>query len=281
MTHFLVSRKVFLYITRITNAMRENPARPPQGLEQRLDYRVLGLIVGLGISLQLSFLYGWAVSITDGFDSTSLINMVAPLIASIFAYLVAKRYWGSEVFGKAYLALGIAYAMIFIGELVWSYYTIVLQEDPYPSIADIFFFAFYPFAIYHLARNILYFKRRLEISTKIWLGVIPIMIVSIYSYLAFQSGGFTFDFYYGFVFVAGASITFSFAILGARVFRKSILGTVWLLLVVGIAINTAGDVWYYYLEIFGQYDETHVVNSMWIVGYSVVAYALYKHRKTI
>ncbi|MGC2561759.1 MAG: hypothetical protein WA326_01995, partial [Nitrososphaeraceae archaeon] len=69
--------------------------------------------------------------------------------------------------------------------------------------------------------------------------------------------------------------------LGALVFRKSILGTVWLLLVVGITITTVGDVWYYYLEIFGQYDETHVVNSMWIVGYMVVAYALYKHRKTI
>lgn len=281
MTHFLVSRKVFLYITSITNAMRENPARPPQGLEQRLDYRVLGLIVGLGISLQLSFLYGWAVSITDRFDSTSLIQMVTPLIALIFAYLVAQRYWRSEVFGKAYLALGIAYSMIFIGELIWSYYTIVLQEDPYPSIADIFFFAFYPFAIYHLARNSLYFKRRLEISTKIWLAVIPIVIVSIYSYLAIQSSGFTFDLYYGFVFVAAASVTFSFAILGALVFRKSILGTVWLLLVAGIAIGIVGDVWYYYLEIFGQYDETHVVNSMWIVSYMVVAYALYKHSKTI
>lgn len=270
-----------MYITRITNAMRENPVRPPQGLEQRLDYRVLGLIVGLGVSLQLSFLFGWAVSITDRFDSTLLIQMVTPLIASIFAYLVAQRYWRSEVFGKAYLALGIAYSMTFIGELVWSYYTIGLQEDPYPSIADIFFFAFYPFAIYHLARNSLYFKRRLEIPTKIWLAVIPIVIVSIYSYLAIQSSGFTFDFYYGFVFVAGASVTFSFAILGALVFRKSILGTVWLLLVVGIAIGIVGDVWYYYLEIFGQYDETHVVNSMWIVSYMVVAYALYKHRKTI
>jgi hypothetical protein len=51
--------------------------------------------------------------------------------------------------------------------------------------------------------------------------------------------------------------------------------------VAGIAIGIVGDVWYYYLEIFGQYDETHVVNSMWIVSYMVVAYALYKHRKTI
>jgi hypothetical protein len=271
-----------MYMILITNAMGGTTAQPPQGLRQSLNYKALGLIVGLGVAFQLSLLFGWEVPISDRFDTGSLIEMVTPLIPSIFAFLVARRYWGSEVFGKAYFALGMAYLMIFIGEIVWSYYQVVLQEDPYPSIADIFFFAFFPFAIYHLARNSFYFKRRLDISTKILLTMIPIVIVSVYSYLAFEtSNGLTFDFYYGSIFVAGISVTFSFAILGALVFRYSLLGTVWLLLVLGIMINNVGDVWYYYLEIFGQYTETHVVNSMWIVSYMVVAYALYKHRKTI
>jgi hypothetical protein len=265
----------------ITNAMGDTPARPPQALEQPLNYKMIGLIVGLGVSFQLSLFFGLAVPISDTFDTTLLIELVTPVIPSIFAFLVARRYWGSEVFGKAYFALGMAFLMTFIGEIVWSYYTLVLQEEPYPSIADIFFFAFYPFAIYHLVRNSLYFKRRLDISTKIWLTMIPIAIVSAYSYLAFESGGLTFDFYYGLIFVAATSVTLSFAVLGASVFRYSILRTVWLLLALGIMINSIADVWYYYLEIFGQYDEIHVVNSMWIVGYMIVAYALYKHRKTI
>jgi hypothetical protein len=270
-----------MYMILITNAMGGTTAKPPQGLEQSLNYKALGLIVGLGVAFQLSLLFGLAVPISDRFDTDLLIEMVTPLIPSIFAFLVARRYWGSEVFGKAYFALGMAYLMIFIAEIIWHYYLVVLQEDPYPSIADIFFFAFFPFAIYHLVKNSLYFKRRLDISTKILLTVIPIVIVSVYAYLVFESGGLTSDFYIGLIFVAGISVTLSFAILGALVFRYSILGTVWLLLVLGIMINNVGDVWYYYLEIFGQYTETHVVNSMWIVSYMVVAYALYKHRKTI
>ena len=265
----------------ITNAMGGATARPPQGLEQSLDYRMLGLIIGLGVCFQLSLLFGLVAPISGEFDTAELIPMITPLIPSIFGFLVARRYWGSQVFGRTYFALGLAYLMIFIGEIVWSYYQVVLQEDPYPSIADVFFFAFYPLAIYHLARNSFYFKRKLDISTKIWLTMIPIVIVSVYSYLVLESGGLTFDFYYGLIFVAATSVSLSFAILGASVFRYSVLKTVWLLLVLGIMINSIADVWYYYLEIFGQYDEKHVVNSMWIAGFMIVAYALYKHRKTI
>jgi hypothetical protein len=270
-----------MYMILITNSMGDTPAGSPQALEQPLNYKMLGLIVGLIAAFQLSLSFGLAVPISDRFGTTELIQLVTPLIPSIFAFLVARRYWGSEVFGKAYLALGLAYLMTFIGEIVWNYYVVVLQEEPYPSIADIFFFAWYPFAIYHLVKNSLYFKRRLDISTKIWLTMIPIVIVSVYSYLTIESGGLTFDFYYGLIFVAATSVSLSFAILGASVFRYSILRTVWLLLVLGIMINSVADVWYYYLEIFGQYDEVHVVNSMWIAGFMIVAYALYKHRKTI
>jgi hypothetical protein len=280
--HLLASRRrLYVDVIFISNAMGHTTARPPQSLEHPLNYKMLGVIVGLGVSFQLSLFFGFAVPISGTFDTVSLIELVAPGIPSIFAFLVARRYWGSEVFGKAYFALGMAFLMTFIGEIVWSYYTVVLQEDPYPSIADIFFFAFFPFAIYHLVKNSLYFKRRLDISTKILVTMIPIVIVSVYSYLAFEGSGLTFDFYYGLIFVAATSVTLSFAILGASVFRYSILGTVWLLLALGLMINSVADVWYYYLELFEEYDEKHVVNSMWIVGYMIVAYALYKHRKTI
>jgi hypothetical protein len=274
-----VSGKQFMYLIPVSNVVKDNPAQPPPRLERPLDYKMLGLLVGLVVSFHLSLLFGLALPIGDRYDTIQLIQNVTPLIPSILAFFVARRYWGSEVFGKAYFALGLAFLMIFIGEVVWSYYTVVLEEDPYPSIADIFFFAFYPLATYHLMKNILYFKRRLDILTKIWLILIPIVIVSIYAYLG--SEGDTFDLYYGSIFVAGTSTTLSLAILGMLIFRYTMLGIVWLLLALGITINSVADVWYYYLELFEQYDEIHVVNSMWILGYVIVAYALYKHTKII
>jgi len=52
----------------------------------------------------------------------------------------------------------------------------------------------------------------------------------------------SFDFFYGLIFAIGSGITLSFAILGAKIFKEGALGTVWLLLVIGILINTIGDI---------------------------------------
>lgn len=271
--------RVFIYLIPITNAVTDTTGRLPPRMETSLNYKMLGLIVALVVSSHILLLFNLALPIGERYDTNQLIQNVLPLIPSIFAFFVTQRYWGSAVFGRAYFALGLAFLMTFIGEMVYSYYTVVLKEDPYPSIADIFFFAFYPLAIYHLLKNILYFKRRWDILTKIWVTLIPITIVSIYAYLG--SSGDTFDLYYGLVFVAATSSTLSLAILGMLIFRHTLLGTVWLLLAFGLMMNSIADVWYYYLELFEQYNDTHVVNSMWTMGYVIVAYALYKHRKTI
>ena len=272
-------RRVFIYVISITDTVTDTAGRPPPPMETSLNYKMIGLLVALVVSSHILLLFNLALPIGERYDTNQLLQNVLPVIPSILAFFVAQRYWGSAIFGRAYFALGLAFLMTFIGEIVYSYYTVVLNEDPYPSIADIFFFAFYPLAIYHLLKNILYFKRRWDVLTKIWVTLTPLAIVSIYAYLG--SGGDTFDLYYGTIFVAATSATLSFAILGMLIFRHTLLGTVWLLLAFGLMMNSVADVWYYYLELFNQYNDTHVVNSLWTMGYVIVAYALYKHRKAI
>jgi len=46
-------------------------------------------------------------------------------------------------------------------------------------------------------------------------------------------------------------------------------------------INTAGDVWYYHLEIFGEYFDAHPVTVAWFVANMIMIYALYKHIKSV
>ena len=53
------------------------------------------------------------------------------------------------------------------------------------------------------------------------------------------------------------------------------------LLVIGIMLNAIGDMWYYYLETFGQYTITHPVNLFWWSSYLVMIYAFYKHKDAI
>ncbi len=92
---------------------------------------------------------------------------------------------------------------------------------------------------------------------------IPVFIVSAYSYLAIsENGGTNFDYYYSLIFVSIAATAIPFAILGAQAFRHSALAVVWSLLAVGLFFHIFADIWYYYLEIFSQYTDTHVVNAL-------------------
>jgi hypothetical protein len=204
------------------------------------------------------------------------------LAAGIAAIFVTRRYWGSEVFGKTYLALSIAFFLQAAGDFTYIYYDWYTEEAPYPSLADVFFLLFYPFAAFHLITNIRYFKKDLKWGPKIGVPALTVLIVGIFAYMSFDvMEEEPFDFYFGLLFVLVSGMIFALAILGAAVFRDSILGTAWLLLAGGIFIFTVADVWYYYLEGVDGYTGVHFVNTLWVLGNSAIVYALYKHRKTI
>lgn len=255
------------------------PQKVPAKLVNPIDYRLLIVIFGLVIGFQV-YLYSLQ-DVEEADPIIAVISAINPLAASIMGFIVAKRYSDSKVFGKAYFALGLGMLMNFLGEITYHIYD-YLGLEPYPSIADIFFFAFYPLAFYHLAKNIRFFKPKVSIITKILISIIPISIVVAYSALSFEEiGEANFDYYYGLFYVIGSAVILSAAILGAAVFRQGVLGTAWLILAIGISLTTLADSWYSYLEIFGQYDLVHPVNLLWYSGYMVVTYALYKHRDTI
>ncbi len=250
-----------------------------QIIKQSIDYRVIAAIVGLSFVFQIfNSYYGK----TDEINVFVVIGILGLVPCFVLSFVAAKRYSGTEIFRKAYFSLGIAYLLYFIGDLIYYYYDYVLHEAPYPSFADGFYFAFYPLILYHLIKNIIYFKRRFNFFTKIWMAAIPVAIVLSYAYLSYvDMGELNFEFYYTLIFVSISAIPLPFAILGTLVFRHSVLAAVWALLAVGISLNIFADVWYYYLELFGQYSDAHPVYVFWVAGYAFVSYALIRHIKSI
>ena len=255
------------------------PQKVPERLTTSINYKVLFLVLGFVVCLQIYLSFVTEESADQMVTAVSVIN---PLAASAAGFYVAKKYLNSEVFGKSYLVLAIGLFSIGLGELTYLYYDFVLHEDPYPSIADVFFFSFYPLAFYHITKNVRFFNAKIGIPTKILVVILPISIVGLYSYLSFQQiGEANFDYYYGLIFISASSILLTAAILGARVFRQGLLGVAWLVLLIGILLTTIGDVWYYYLETFDQYTIIHPANLFWYAGYWVIIYALYKHQNII
>ena len=263
--------------------------------QANLNYYLLTLFAILIIAFEVAnFVDPVIEPQLDGFELLRLLGFPA---ASIFSFWVAKKYWGSTVFGKAYLALGIGYAFYTAGDSMWYYYEVILQAAPYPSFADIGYFGFYPFAIYHLRTNIHYFKRQLDKRHKINLLAIPLGSCLIYSFFSLfvvdtSAGLFhttvsssteiiPIEFLIGLAYVVATTVTFSLALIGAQIFRSGKLGSAWGLLLLGIALNTVADYYYYYSENFGEYLRSNPVHGIWLASTMVICYALYKHVKTV
>lgn len=252
----------------------------PRNLGSKIDYKIIVIIIGLTVAY-------YAISnaidaITSEFNVIDVAELALQAAATITAFAISKMYWPGKIFGKAYFALGLSFAMWFIAEIIWQIYENVLFISPYPSFADIFYFAFYPFALYHMITNIRGFEVKIFKKQNLWMAAIPVATLAGYSYLAITEwGGANFDYYYSLIFVIAASVSTSFAILGALTFRHSAFAVVWSLLAVGLFLHIAADIWYYYLEIFSEYTNTHVVNALWQTGWMIIIYSLYKHQKVL
>ena len=254
-----------------------------------IDKRVIIILLGIAVVYQIfNASTDEIVEELDFFEGSLNILYAA---TSIAAFTVARRYWGSDVFGKAYLSLSIAFACVFIGDFMYNYLEIVVGEVPYPSIADVFYFGLYPFSLFHFIKNCRYFRRKWSLPTKIWLVLLPVALVSIYSYVSINEyGGIeeimgddeaTFDFFYSLIFVSGAASTTTFAVLGILVFRQSALAATWALLAAGIFLNDVSDFWYYFTELTVGWERQHPTTTLWVLSNLIIIYSLHKHKKTI
>lgn len=255
-----------------------------------LNYKVILIIILVAILIQI---YNWLLPLTPGeIDIIELSFMGISGIVAIAAFHTAKQYWDSNVFGKSYLALGLGYSCIFIGEIIWNYQTIVLSIEPYPSIADFFYFGLYPFVLYHMITNFKFFNQKFKFQHKLWLILFPIVIIVLFFYISMpdfdiekilaNEEGVGFDFVYTLIFISGAASTTTFAIFGRQVFRKNVLASAWTLIIVGIILNDFTDLIYVHTQMFGDgYERSDPLIAMWILSGMLIVYALYKHQKIL
>src|SRR6266508_1816942 len=80
----------------------------------------------------------------------NLLSFTPSFLASVLAWRVAAQRSLSAPLRRAWLILGTSFFMFFIGNLIWAYLELVLHVEPFPSIADVFYLAFYPLGLWGL-----------------------------------------------------------------------------------------------------------------------------------
>ena len=251
----------------------------PDKMSNPINRKVIAGILGIGLGIFIAL----NLASEEDVGTTALVpSLIFSAGVAILSFIMAKQN-ENGILAKAYFFLGLAFTSYVIAEVLYYTFELILEIEAYPSIADVFFFALYPGILAFLLLNMKYFHSGFTLFQKIWVPIIPIFALIVYVIMSISvpDAELNFDFYYGLIFVAGASTTLSFTIIGALTFREGVLGPIWFLLVIGLMINAAGDVWHYHLEIFGEYFDAHPVTVVWFVANLFMIYALYKHIKSI
>lgn len=207
------------------------------------------------------------------------LTQISAFSTALSAIFVGSTYSRSKVFGHSFIILGAGYFCIFVGETIYTIQDFITFEDPYPSIADLFFFMAYPFIISHMLINIRYFGTKFNPKSILWMTLLGASIFFSYFALSASQSQLNFEFYYGLAFVLLPSITIPITLFGVFLFKGGLIGKAWLILLIGNLANAAGDIWYYHLETLNQYSLSQAVNIFWLFAYWVIVYAIYKHHK--
>ena len=204
---------------------------------------------------------------------------------ALASILTIKLYRQKHFQSKAFLFFTIGVSFWFIAEQIWAAYVYVYDIDPFPSIADIFYMATYPFFIAFLLISLKPVRK--SITKKIWLFSIVLSftflipsILACYNALEESEGG---------IDPISKSIALSYPILSSFQLIPAIIGVMfmakkgasytWMLLLFGFLIFSISDTFYLFSELDGSYYDGHPVDLMYLYGFILLIFSLYSRLK--
>lgn len=221
---------------------------------------------------------------TENNDAQVVIFTLSPLFAIILGILALNSFGVNNIHGKANLFIIAGVTCWFLGEFLWLIYEIILEIDPYPSAADIFYLIGYPFLmigiIFELKIGKLVPEKTNLMKNKIALIILSVLTaITLYFgvYLAYDSEisasenalGMT----YGIgdlilLFAVLYLVQLSFQYKGGELFKST------LALAAGLVFTWFADI------LFAQYYDQYIeggtlaiaMDYLWIIGYLLFAF---------
>src|SRR3989338_5066640 len=215
-----------------------------------------------------------------------LAYIIVPGTLIVFSItLTIKLYKQKHFQSKAFLFFTIGASFWFIAEQIWAAYVYVYDVDPFPSTADIFYMASYPFFVAFLLISIKPIRK--SITKKIWLFsfvlsftfLIP-SLLACYNSLEEAEGG---------IDIVSKSIALAYPILSSFQLSPAIIGIMflakkganysWMLLLFGFLIFAVSDTFYLFSELDGSYYDGHPVDLMYLYGFILLIFSLHNRLK--
>lgn len=211
---------------------------------------------------------------------------ILALIGGVNGLFISKVYGGwSSIMGRGMIFLSLALLGQVFGQFIWTYYNIIVKvEVPYPSFADIGYFAVIPFnclAMLSFTKATgAKFKFR-TISSSVQIVLVPAIMVTI-AYFLFLNGN-KYDFtnpiksFLDFGYPFGEAIYISLAIL-TYLLSKKLLGGIMrskiLFLIFAFIVQFVTDYTFLYMVSRNIYYNGGIADLMYATSFAIYSLAL-------
>mgnify|MGYP001057879970 FL=1 len=199
------------------------------------------------------------------------------VIMGLFYAAYASKNQGQHV-QIAWILMGVAFSFTALGDITWAILELVFSTNPFPSVADIFYLAFYPLfalGIYFMPRDKFSSSDRYKIILE--MGII-LLTVGLFLWVFLISPNLTSQEEFLNIFISVIYIVFDFVLLFALIrllyskFKEEYYGPL-ILIGLGMVALIITDYIYYLQTLQGTYVSGGLLDSGWILSYMLVGLA--------
>ncbi|MFX1521691.1 MAG: hypothetical protein ACFFCD_17430 [Promethearchaeota archaeon] len=245
---------------------------------------VVAIVIGSLLFVAIVYLTQFFPEEEGGLLFTDIVPVFFALGAVVASFFVSLKIYGQKTLnGKIWLYIAIGTLFGAIGEFTWFYYEIILEIDPYPSIADVAWIISYPILTLAFVKANQLIKTKLSKEMLILFAVISgICVVAIFLIVVLPIATFPVgeDFsmaekVVSILYPVLDIFLFLFAFLLLLRFKGAKISFAWFLLAVSHLMDVFTDSWFSYLDWEEIYFTYHPVDLLWIVSYALIVIAAY------
>ncbi|HJZ23873.1 MAG TPA: hypothetical protein VJ201_05425 [Candidatus Babeliales bacterium] len=211
--------------------------------------------------------------------ATNLLYVPIPGALVILSIIIARRFGIKGKHGRAWLFfVGLAVSW-FIAEQIWLVYDLIYQIDPFPSLADFFYLAGYPFLFLF---SICYLKPLKDAISKktltyVSLAAITLLVPSLYMAYDTDSEISAFEFTLALIYPIADAIVLIPALIGLILFFRGEVNFLWSLMCVAIILNVVADTGFLITSMDGSYYMGHPIDMLFLWAYILFSFGVYSH----
>jgi hypothetical protein len=241
-------------------------------------FALLFFIISVGIHIY----YSECPCITYYSDLIAVIVALLPLLSTLYILPCFENFRLEE---KLWLAFFCGLFLWFSGEFLWFYYEGLLDQNPFPSIADIPWILGYFFISVSLILEYRHLDVRLERIYEVGIGLLVLIpSVTVVAFIAFSIAGTAeltaLEIGISLFYPLADLLLFFLALLLIGLYWQGKIAYCWMLISMGIIFYGVGDLWFAYLEWMEIYPDIlwHPVDFTWILGDLLVFLGVTKFR---